>query len=428
MVARLRRPGFARNVAVLAGGAAGAQIINAAISPVLTRLFDPSEIGQLGLYLAFVYVAAMVLSLRFEQAIVVPAGDAAAAGLAVLAGLLVPVMSVIAAVVLFALIEVGLGGYDSLPLVAVPIALVGLVAFGYFGVIRYWLIRQSNYRVLSEVSITQSIGRAVGQVVAGLAGLGIVGLLIGDLIGRAVGLGRMYRAAEAGFRQSRTEAHVRIGRLARLYWRFPIIGVPSSLLNAAAFSLPVPLLASGYGLATAGYFALVQRVLGLPMSIIGMSVSDTLLAHISDLANSRPAAALPLFRRTAFVLALIGAPIALAVIVLGPAVFDLVFGPEWRTAGVMAAIMAPWYLAAFIVSPLSRVSVVYQGQGWKLVYDTLSLVAVVASLVGGAAAGLTTEQAIALLSGLQVIAYVVYFLILYHLVRQGRPGVGPVIV
>ena len=72
-------------------------------------------------------------------------------------------------------------------------------------------------------------------------------------------------------------------------------------------------------------------------------------------------------------------------------------------------------------------SVVYQGQGWKLVYDTLSLVAVVASLVGGAAAGLTTEQAIALLSGLQVIAYVVYFLILYHLVRQGRPGVGSVV-
>ena len=428
MVARLYRPGFARNVVVLAGGAAGAQVINAVISPVLTRLFDPSEIGQLGLYLAFVYVAAMVLSLRYEQAIVIPASNAAAAGLAVLAGALVPVISVVATLVLLAIIDLGLGGYDSLPLLSVPIAFAALVAYGYFGVIRYWLIRQSNYRVLSEVSISQSIGRAVSQAVAGIVGLGIGGLLVGDLIGRTVGLSRMVRAATSGFRQARAEPRVDVGRMGRLYWRFPVLGVPSSLINAAAFSLPLPLLAAGYGLEVAGYFALVQRVLGLPMNIIGMSVADTLLAHVSDLAHSKPTAALSLFRRTGLTLAVLGAPIAIVVIVVGPALFELVFGPEWRAAGVMAALMAPWYFAAFIVSPLSRVNIVYQGQGWKLIYDVLSLVAVVASLVGGAAAGLSTGQAVALLSALQVVVYVVYFVILYYLVQRGRPAVGPVIV
>ena len=186
MVTRLQRPGFARNVAVLAGGAAGAQLINAAISPILTRLFDPSEVGQLGLYLAFMYVASLILSLRYEQAIVVPATDRAAAGLTMLAGALVPVMAVIGSIALFGLIEFGLAGYDHLPLLAVPIALVGLLASGCSA--SFALAHPPEQLPgLSEVAITQSVGRAVGQVGAGLAGLGVAGLLVGDVVGQVVG-------------------------------------------------------------------------------------------------------------------------------------------------------------------------------------------------------------------------------------------------
>jgi hypothetical protein len=85
--------------------------------------------------------------------------------------------------------------------------------------------------------------------------------------------------------------------------------------------------------------------------------------------------------------------------------------------------MAPWLVAALIVSPLSRVALVYQAQGTKLVYDVLALAAVVVSIVGGAAAGLDGFEAIRLLALLQTAAYAVYLLVLYRLVASHASAV-----
>ena len=422
MVARLHRRGFGRNVLVLAGGAAGAQAINAAASPLLTRFYSPFEIGQLGLFLSFMYVASVALSLRYEQALVVPKTIEDAATLAVLAIAIVPLTALFSTVVLFALGVLRLAGFETLPPIAWLAALLGLSAFGIFGVLRYWLIRLSQLRTVSEVQIAQSLGRAAGQVLFGIASLGVTGLLVSDTIGRGLGVLRMLRLAIPTIREGRSRSVRSITALAREYWRFPVLGVPSSLLNAVAFSLPVPLLAAGYTLQVAGYFALVQRVLGLPLTIIGASVSDALFARMSEHAQHDPAAALPLFRRTALALAAIGIPIALVVALFARPLFTTIFGQPWETAGLMAAIMSPWYLAALVVSPLSRVALVYQGQAGKLVYDVVSLVGVVASLVGGAALGFDALGAVSALAALQIVAYGVYFVVLYRLVTRASPG------
>jgi O-antigen/teichoic acid export membrane protein len=422
MVARLQRRGFGRSVLVLAGGAAGAQVINAAASPILTRLYTPFEIGQLGLFLAFMYVASVALSLRFEQAVVVPKSDEEGAALALLALGIVPFTALAATLVLVILGRLQVAGFETLPAIAWPLAMVGLVAFGVFGVVRYWLIRLNQYRAISEVQIAQSLGRAGGQALFGVAGFGLTGLLLADVIGRALGLARMLRAAGPTIAAGRSRSRRSIIALGRRYWRFPVLGVPSSLLNAVAFSLPVPLLAAAYSLPVAGYFALVQRVLGLPMTIIGSSVADALLARMSEHAQHDPSAALPLFRRTAGALAAIGIPIALVVALFAPPLFAAIFGEDWRMAGQMAAIMSPWYLAALVVSPLSRVALVYQGQAGKLVYDVVSLAGVLASLIGGAAMGLDALEAIGLLSVLQIVAYAVYFVVLYRLVTAASAG------
>lgn len=424
MVARLRRPGFVRSALVLAGGAAGAQAINAAVSPVLTRLYGPVEIGQLGLFLAFVQVLTIVTSLRYEQAVVLPEEEGVAARLAVLALALVPVMSLVAALLLGGLILGDVGGYGSLPILAAPLAGIGLAGFGALTVLRYWLIRSHAYRAISEVQIVQSVGRAVGQVGFGLAGGGVLGLLIGDVIGRVLGLGTILRSAGRAAVAARHAGTISTGAVARAYWRFPVLGAPSSLLNAAAAALPVPLVAASYDLTTAGFLALVQRVLGLPLSVIGASVGDAMLARIAEHARADPAAALPLFRRLAFGLFLAGIPMAIGLVLLGPWAFGLLFGDVWRPAGSVAALMAPWLVAALVVSPVSRVAFVYQGQGVKLVYDVLSLGAVIGSIVGGAAAGLDAFEAIGLLAILQAAAYAVYLVVLDRLVRRGVAAGG----
>lgn len=183
-------------------------------------------------------------------------------------------------------------------------------------------------------------------------------------------------------------------------------------------------MAANYDLTVAGYLALVQRVLGLPLSVIGASLGDAMLARLADHSHSASHAALPLFRRLAVALFAVSLPMGIGLAFLGPWAFALVFGEAWRSSGTVAALMAPWLIAALVVSPLSRAAIIYQGQGVKLVYDILGLAAVVGGIVGGKAAGLDAFETIGLLAILQAVAYAVYLVVLDRLVRRsaGAPS------
>jgi lipopolysaccharide exporter len=426
MVARLTQRGFVRGVMVLVGGAAGAQAINAAISPVLTRLYAPDEIGLLGLYLVFISVGSIVLSMRYEQAIVVPAADGVAARLASVALWLILPMTVVVGSVLLAFITADIAGYGVLPAWSVPLAAVTLAAFGVSAVLRHWLLRMGRFDVIAGVLVGQSLGRGVSQVGLGAVGLGLPGLLVGEAIGRLLGLGRMLRVAMPGLRRAMQDpVSIPTTRIAGGFAQFPVAGVPSSLLNALAFHIPTPLIAAAYGLPVAGFFSLVQRVLGVPLSVIGASVGDALLQRVSQHARDAPDQALRLFRLTALGLLALAVPLAVVVIVLAPLTFAFIFGEEWRFAGTLAAVMAPWYAAAVVVSPLSRVVLVYRGQATKLIYDVLSLGVAIASISLAASQGLAPVMAVWYLSLGQAGAYGVYLVILYRMVLvANRPSSG----
>src|SRR5690606_13058502 len=101
-------------------------------------------------------------------------------------------------------------------------------------------------------------------VVLGGVGLGLAGLLLGELVGRLIGVTRMVHVARPTLARALAEpVPMSLRRIATEFAQFPLAGVPSSLLNALALHLPTPLLAAAYGLPVAGFFALVQRVLGI---------------------------------------------------------------------------------------------------------------------------------------------------------------------
>jgi O-antigen/teichoic acid export membrane protein len=162
------------------------------------------------------------------------------------------------------------------------------------------------------------------------------------------------------------------------------------------------------------------------MTVVGASVGDALLVRMAMRTRTDATSAMPFFLWTTAALAAVGIPLAAILIAAGPDLFALVFGPEWRDAGVVAAITGPWLAAALVVSPLSRVAIVYEGQAQKLVYDVLNLGAVIGGILGGHAAGLDPFEAIGLTVALQVGAYLVFFVILARMVHRGRFEAGVV--
>lgn len=421
MIQQTLRSGFARSVAMLTGGTLVAQAMTVAVSPVLTRLYGPAETGQLGLYLSFVGFATVVLSLKYETAIVTAKETRHAALLTILAIVLTIPTTLLAGSVFSWLVRNSLLGFSDVPRYASVVLYPALLSTGFFMALRYWLVRSENFKEISQVSVVQNGVRSVVQVGIGLVAPGAMSLLLGDLLGRLAGLGRMTRASVATMRKT-------VGPLSLLdlktvtksYSRFPLLTLPSSILDVLALSLPLPLIAQYYGFEAAGQFTLVQRVVTAPMGLIGTSIADVVHARLAALARSNPRQARALFLRTSGGLLLLGLVPCAVLVQFGPLLFSLVFGAGWDQAGVMARILAPWALAQFVVSPVSRVAFVYDGQGTKLIYDIAAVLTVIVVLTVAGSSKLTLPSAMTWLSACRAVSYGLYFALLLRLVLRGH--------
>ena len=376
--------------------------------------------GTFGLYSTFFLIAITVNTGGYELAVVTPTSDRVAAYVTVLGFLLALPLTAGGVVVLVVLRANAWLGYGSFPIEGVAILAVALLAGGYFSVARYWLLRQQRLALLSRAVPLQQGARAGSQIAFGFAGMGFAGLAAGDMLGRLAGavvaVAASLRSVSACTRPFRRSELVQV---AARYRKFPLLSAPSSLLDMVGGLLPLPLVAQHYGLVAAGYFTLVQGVLTVPAALIGASVADVFHIRIAKVRTAEPTAAGSLFFRTAGWLLAVGSVPALILLVAGPWLFGTIFGSDWVEAGRLAAAMSIWFLAGLAVGPVSRSVFVYEGQSNKLIYDLLSLASTLGVFVWASAAGATLVHMAWVLSVLQALAYVVYFMLLLRTLRKG---------
>ncbi len=363
---------FATNVAVLSGGTALGHCFTIAAAPLLTRLYLPHDIGNLGLFNAFLGVIVVAASLQYDSAIVSAPDEKRSAQLATLSMLFTLPIGMAGGFLLYAMIHFSFAGFGALPVYAAWLIVPTIVCAGVFSVLRYWSLRNGSFGIVSQAMIFQNSGRSLLQVALGTIGLHSFGLLFGEVSGRGLGMGRMLRNALPVMRRHsltiRDAARVLISNR-----HFPLYQMPSSLLNQLGTSLPLPLLVTLYGADAGGYYALVWRVLALPVALVGSCMADAFHSRAALYAREDRKRLLSFFNRTAAALLAIGIIPALALFIFGEPLFVFAFGDKWRLSGDIAAIVSPWFLTAFVVSPISRLTAVLHGQALKLIYDVLIL-------------------------------------------------------
>jgi O-antigen/teichoic acid export membrane protein len=194
--------------------------------------------------------------------------------------------------------------------------------------------------------------------------------------------------------------------------------LPSTLIDTLVANLPVPFLINLYGVEAGGYFALVQRVLAVPISLIATSVADSFHGSLAICARESPGKMLGLFKRTSLWLFIIGLIPFLIVVLFGKSLFKIILGYEWGLAGMLAVISAPWFLAQFVVSPLSRLVLVLRGQELKLAYDILTLAGMLIVVMLASQRHFSLVRTVWAFSWINVVAYIIYYIALVHIVSR----------
>lgn len=411
-------------VATLSAATLAAQGIVVAVSPLVTRLYSPAELGTFAFYLSILTAVSAVAAGRFELALALPADERTAANL--LGAALVVICIVVAG--LFGAVGIAtIGGLDMdayfgggvrwlLPL--------GVVALTTYQCLSYWMVRHEDFSTVARTRLTQGTGLAAGQVGLGIAAGGSVSLVLADLLGRTVGIGRLIKTAVKRHGEVLREVSVKgMERAASRYRRFPLLLAPTAWLNVGALQAPAVALLVIYGAEVAGWYSLAQRVVALPLTLVGQSVAQVYLGRAASLRRNRHAEELrAFFLRVSKRLAMIALIVAAIIVLLAPPLFEPVFGDSWSPAGEYVRLLAPMLAVQLLVVPISQTLNLMERQAWQAAWDFGRLCIVLSAFASAAGLGLEPAGAVGLYSGVMSVCYIVLlFLSRLALRREGRP-------
>lgn len=413
-----------RHIAMLAGSTALAQVISICAMPFVTRIYSPQEIGIISLFMSFFGFWASTLSLRYEYALLIASDDAESHVVLRLATISVVVMSLVGVPILWVLQKANWLEFAALPAWAPLIVLPILLGHGMFMVYRSWALRGGLIRGITNTAIARAGANAVSKIGFGALGWGTAGLFMAELAGACTSMVKLAGATKRHFAGSRPASINRrnLAAAARKFSKFPKLETPSAWLDALALTLPLPLVATLYGTEAAGWFGLARMAVGIPNSQIGAAVADVFQMELAKAVLERDGArAHTLFFLLMKKMAWLGLLPLVGTVALLPWLFPIIFGEKWRPAGEIAAALAPWLYAAFIVSPLSRALSVLQAQEMKLIYDTSAVVLIMIAFLIGKYQELSLLQFCLVMSAAKVIGYAIYALVLTRLMHYKLP-------
>ncbi|MBY7144600.1 oligosaccharide flippase family protein [Virgibacillus sp. NKC19-3] len=375
---KLIKSKFVRNVFIMATGTAGAQAVTMALSPIITRLYGPEAFGIMGTFTALTQIIIPVAALTYPIAIVLPKSDKNAKGLIKLSLYITLAIAAITTVILLFFNDKIVNVFQ-LEEIAPFLYLMPLVIIfaGIMQVCEQWLIRTNQFSINAKASFLQSLVTNGSKAGIGLIYPTATVLVVLQAIGNGIKAFMMIMfARKTDYKnemEPQEEEFSSIKELAKKYRDFPTYRSPQVLLGAFSESLPILLLTTFFGPASAGFYSIGRTVLGLPSRLIGQSIGDVFYPRISEGANNGEDIS-RLITKATLSLGAIGVIPFGAVIIFGPWLFEFVFGSGWDVAGDYARWIALTSFAVFMNKPSVRSMPVLNAQRFHLLY-TIILVA-----------------------------------------------------
>lgn len=356
---------FINNVLTLVGGTLGAQLIAILAAPIITRLYSPESFGIAAVFASILAIWVSIASLRYEQAIPVASNEIEAINLAALSFSIVIFNSLCCAILIYLIGEDILKVLDASQispfLWLIP---VGVFAFGSYQVLSYLAIRRKLFKVIAKTKIKQALISLIIQLFG--SSYQVLSLLVSQVFNQAAGVLTLRK--ETVFKSVTVKVKPKIMILvAKKYYRFPLFDSWSALFSTVGGQLPPILFAALFSPAIAGIYALANRVLALPMTILGSAITNVFFSKTSEMQQKGELGAFVASIHSK--LANIAAPLTIILILTGPQLFSFVFGANWVQAGEFSKWMAFWLYWVFTTSPLSSVYAVTDGQKQTAIFQ-----------------------------------------------------------
>lgn len=352
----------------IASGLAIGQSVVFLATPLLTRLFGPTQFGELTLFVTIATIAAVLGTLRLEM-LIPGATDEDAPALAVASLVSVAVVALLVG-------TVGLAVFRPSVETSVLLSVV-IVAMGASAVLMQIAARTQQYGQLAISKAALGLVQVGVQAATGLARTTSAGLLWGVVAGYWVSVFIQYR----GLRGIPTVQSMRAHRFdrarqARLI-RQAVPLIFSSVANVISTSALVIATSAYAGAEATGQLGVAQRLALIPAGLAAAAIGPVIAGAVAHAVRNEVDDA-PIIRR--WMLRLLPLSGVAGVVLLASWFLPtaVLFGQEWEQLAFYLVALAPAVVMQILAGPLTQVLIV-RGRvglqlGWEL--SRLTLVAV----------------------------------------------------
>ena len=250
---------------------------------------------------------------------------------------------------------------------------ISIFIMGCYNILSYFNNRFQNFKGLSNTLVLKASASAIIQLSLGYMKTGATGLISGQIFSQLIA--DIYLSV-IFFRNKILLSKInkpKIIEMAKRYSDFPKYSVPAVLANKSSYQLTNIIISLVFSVATLGYYAHVQRVLGLPLSLIGSSIGRVFFFEANK-EKQRTGNTINTLKSTLKKLVLIGIPIFGLLFITVEDLFAFVFGEPWRIAGEYAQIVIPFFFVQFVVSSISTIDTIMEILHLDLMFNITLLV------------------------------------------------------
>ena len=367
---------FLKDFSVLLSGTVLSQIILIIFLPILTRLYTPSQYGTFGIFFSIVSIISIGANGKYELAIMLQENDYESFLVSILCFIFSVVYSFF---VLFILLFISSYYFKNFFYYSFLIIL-SVIFLGLKKNLSFYFNKKALFTLISVSKILQSLLIVVFSIIFySIESLRKNGLILGYFLG--VFISTLYllfyflyknKIFLFNFFPNISRELSLILKLAKKNINYPKFTLLSGFLNTLSARMPVLILPLFFSSDLVGNFFLAQRILTLPVTLIGQSIGQIYFQRVSlnkESAGIIKKMSLKLFRGLFF----IGILPFTVIAILGSKIFPIFLGPKWFYSGLFSQYLSGWLFMVLIFSPLTFLIFVYNKQKEGLIYDSISV-------------------------------------------------------
>lgn len=347
---------FGKNILKLFSGEIGGRIVAFMLTPIITRLYLPDEIGVLSVFNSILAVIAPFACLKYPLAIPIVKGRGLLVNL-IASALLILTATTTLTFIIFALSNEYILRIINMGQLIRYWYLIPILLFliGIYEIVSNLCIRDKAFSLYSITSVSQKFLGSSVKILFGYLRIGSIGLLIGDILNQAGGVSIMTNKFWRKYRSEFSSISIQSMKEAiRKYIDFPKFRVPSQFFLAMTGTLPILYFSWRFEAGITGEISLARTVLSIPVTVIGACVGKAFYGEIAQFGIEDGDKIRRLTIKLIKYLFLFSLLPFSIIVLLGPLMFQFVFGKEWYDAGILAQIMSCYLIFQLCYSPISE--------------------------------------------------------------------------